>query len=69
MLRILLAAGAALSLAGTAVAQTPADYPPCKTKADDHCKVMTSGHMKMKAHHHHAMAKAKPKAAAAAPKS
>ena len=45
MLRILLAAGAALSFAGAAIAQTPADYPPCKKKTDDHCTVMGSGKM------------------------
>jgi hypothetical protein len=67
MIRTLLIAGAALSLAGSALAQS-SDYPPCKTKDQDHCTVnMHMGKHHMKAHHH-AMKKAEKAEAAAADK-
>jgi hypothetical protein len=50
MIRTLLIAGVALSLAGSALAQS-SDYPPCKTKDQDHCTVTKSmGKHHMKAH-------------------
>ena len=59
MIRTLLIAGVALSLAGSALAQS-SDYPPCKTKDQDHCTVTKS----MGKHHkmHKKMAKEEKKA-------
>ena len=59
MIRTLLIAGVALSLAGSALAQS-SDYPPCKTKDQDHCTVTKMMGKHHKAHKH--MMKAEKKA-------
>jgi hypothetical protein len=59
MQRLLIAALGAAFLASTAAPALADDYPPCKDRAQDHCRVMVGGwdhhdrHDHHRRHHHH----------------
>jgi hypothetical protein len=52
---LLAAASHSHAMAGVASAQTSDEYPPCKTRAQDHCRVVghMAGHHKMHQKMHH----------------
>jgi hypothetical protein len=58
MHRLLIAAASAALLASMAAPSFADDYPPCKTRDQDHCRVEVMHHHGP-AHHHHHMAKLK----------
>jgi hypothetical protein len=58
MQRLLIAALSAAFLASTAAPALADDYPPCKDRAQDHCKTVVAGwghhdHHDRHDHHHH----------------
>jgi len=53
MHRLLIAAASAALLASMAAPSLADDYPPCKTRDQDHCKVMMGHHDGGHHHHHH----------------
>jgi hypothetical protein len=53
MQRLLIAALGAAFLASTAAPALADDYPPCKDRAQDHCRVVAGGGHQDHHHHHH----------------
>ncbi len=55
MQRLLIAAVTAAFLAGTVAPAFADDYPPCKDRGQDHCRVVSYswGHHDHHRHHHH----------------